>query len=277
MKNIYRPIPVELIKVEEHSHDTKLFRMKRTDGKPFRANKDGLCFIPGQFVLAGLWGYGEAPFGAASEPSEDAYMDIIVRQTGGQVTTAMHRLKRGDHLTLRGPLGNGFPLKFFSTMGDLLLVTGGCGIPPIAALIEHIIKNRADFGRVHLVYGAKTPEDVLLKKYLKRWAKFIDVIIVVEKGNKLWKGRRGLVTDCLASVRLDPSNTAVAMCGPGPMIDAIEHIVNPMGITDRRIFISVERRMQCGVGRCQHCVCGDRYACTDGPVFNLDEYDINWD
>jgi NAD(P)H-flavin reductase len=276
MKNIYKPIPVKIVKVEELSHDTKLFRMRRSDGKHFQRLNNGLCFTPGQFVLAGLWGYGEAPFGATSTPSDPTHMEIIVRRAG-QVTRAMHALKKGDHMTLRGPFGNGFPLEFFRGMADLLLVTGGCGIPPIASLIRHIIENQSDFGRVHLVYGAKTPEDILLKKELKRWAKSIDILTTVDKGNKGWKGRRGLVTDCLSSIKLDPSNTAVAMCGPGPMIEAIEHIVNPMGISDRRIFISVERRMQCGVGKCQHCVCGEKYACKDGPVFNLDEYDINWD
>ncbi|MFQ5442736.1 MAG: FAD/NAD(P)-binding protein [Thermodesulfobacteriota bacterium] len=275
MKNIYRPTAVKVVKVERHSGDVSLFRLKRTDGRPFSAGRDGLSFVPGQFVLAGLWGYGEAPFGAASDPYDTSRIDIVVRRAG-QVTGAMHALKRGAQMTLRGPYGNGYPLKFFSGM-DILLVTGGCGIPPIASLIRYIIKNRASFGRVHLIYGAKSCGELLLRRDLKKWEKSIDVTLTVDRPECDWEGRSGLVSDCLPAINVDPLNTVVAMCGPGPMVDSIEHLVNLKGISDRRIFVSIERRMQCGVGRCQHCVTGGKYVCTDGPVFNLDEIDRNWD
>ncbi len=275
MKNIYRPTAVRIVKVERHSPEVKLFRLKRVDGRPFSADNDGLCFIPGQFVLAGVWGYGEAPFGISSNPYDPSYMEIIVREAG-QVTGALHALGKGGQITLRGPYGNGYPLGFFSAM-DVLLVTGGYGIPPIASLIRYIIKNRQAFGRVHLVYGARTEADLLLKKEIEKWRKSIEVTLTVDKPGERWKGRKGLVSRCLSSIRVDPFNTVVAMCGPGPMVDSIEHLVNPMGISDRRIFVSMERKMQCGVGRCQHCVTGDKYVCVDGPVFNLDEIDRNWD
>jgi len=275
VKNIYKPVAVEIVKIESLSPDVKLFRLKRADGRIFSSGVNGLCFIPGQFVLAGVWGYGEAPFGISSDPYNTSYMEIIVRETG-QVTRAMHGLGKGDQLTLRGPYGNGYPLKFFTGM-DVLLITGGYGIPPIASLIRYIIKNRRAFGRVHLVYGARTSADLLLTEEIKKWKKTIEVTLTVDKPDKRWKGRKGLVSKCLSSIRVDPFNTVVAMCGPGPMVDSIEHLVNPMGISDRRIFVSMERKMQCGVGRCQHCVTGDKYVCADGPVFNLDEIDRNWD
>ncbi len=275
MKNIYRPMAVRIVKIERLSPDVKLFRLKREDGRPFSSGDGGLSFIPGQFVLAGLWGYGEAPFGVSSDPYDPSSMEIIVREAG-QVTGAMHGLGRDGQITLRGPYGNGYPLGFFSGM-DVLLVTGGYGIPPIASLIRYIIKNRPAFGRVHLVYGARTEADLLLKKEIEKWRKSIEVTLTVDKPGERWKGGKGLVSRCLSSIRVDPFNTVVAMCGPGPMVDAIEHLVNPMGISDRRIFVSMERKMQCGVGRCQHCVTGDKYVCVDGPVFNLDEIDRNWD
>jgi len=275
MKNIYRPVPARIVRVERLSPEVKRFRLRRADEKPFTLDNDGLSFIPGQFVLAGVWGYGEAPFGLSSDPYNTSYMEIIVREAG-QVTRAMHALGKGDQITLRGPYGNGYPIGFFSGM-DVLLVTGGYGIPPIASLIRYITKNRGAFGRVHLVYGARTGADLLLTDEIKKWNETIEVTLTVDNPDKDWKGRKGRVSQCLSSIRVDPFNTVVAMCGPGPMVDSIEHLVNPMGISDRRIFVSMERKMQCGVGRCQHCVTGDKYVCADGPVFNLDEIDRNWD
>ncbi|MFQ5353709.1 MAG: FAD/NAD(P)-binding protein [Thermodesulfobacteriota bacterium] len=275
MKNIYRPIDARLTRIERLSTDVKLFRLKRADGRPFSTGNNGLSFIPGQFILAGVWGYGEAPFGIASDPYDPSAMEIIVREAG-QVTGAMHTLGRGDHITLRGPYGNGYPLKFFSNL-DVLLVTGGYGIPPIASLIKYIIKNRGVFGRVHLVYGARTEADLLLKDEIEKWRDSIEVTLTVDNPGRSWKHRKGRVSECLDTLKVDPFNTVVAMCGPGPMVDSIERLVNPMGISDRRIFVSLERKMQCGVGRCQHCVTGDKYVCREGPVFNIDEIDRNWD
>lgn len=275
MQNIYLPEQVKIAEIEEHSKDARLFRLKKTKGL-FNAGKNGLVFIPGQFVLAGIWGYGEAPFGAASSPYEKKYMDIIVRNTGGNVTAAMHRLKKGDGITLRGPYGNGFPIETFVGK-DVVMATGGCGIPPIASLTEYIIKNRLDFGNIFLLYGAKTPEDILMKDSLKRWEKKIKVILTVDNAGSEWKGRVGFVSELLKETEINPANSVAAICGPGPMVNALEKILRPMGISDRRIFVNTERKMQCGVGRCQHCATGDKFACVDGPVFNFDEIDKAWD
>ena len=132
MQNIYLPEKVKITKIETHSPDVKLFRLQKIKGK-FAKNEDGLVFNPGQFVLAGIWGYGEAPFGPASSPQNNSYLEIVVRNTGGNVTNNLHNLEEGAEITLRGPYGNGFPLQFFEKK-DLVLVTGGCGIPPIASL-----------------------------------------------------------------------------------------------------------------------------------------------
>lgn len=275
MQNIYEPIPVKIQKIEKYSDDVKLFRMAKLNGSPFPLNKNGLVFMPGQFILAGLWGYGESPFGPASHPNDSSCMEIVVRKVG-QVTSALHSLKEGDELTLRGPYGNGYPIDFFRGK-DVILITGGCGIPPIASLVEYIISNRSDFLEVNLLYGATTPEDLLMKERMNEWKKRINVTLTVDKPACNWDGNTGFVTDCLEHLKINSANTVVAMCGPGPMVNAIENLLNPMGIPDRRIFVSMERKMQCGVGRCQHCVCGDKYVCVDGPVFNLDEIDKAWD
>lgn len=265
MQNIYLPKIVKIAKIKEQSPTVKLFRLA-----------PGLSFIPGQFVLVGQIGYGEAPFGPLSPPDGKNYIEIAVRKTG-TVTNYLHSLKEGDKITLRGPYGNGFPLDFMEGK-DVVMATGGCGIPPIAALIERIIKNREKFGRIYLLYGARSPEEILLKDKLEEWKKKnIKIIVTIDKPAEGWKGPVGFVTDLVKEIEIDKTNAVAIMCGPGPMMDALEKILRPLGISDRRIFVSMERKMQCGVGKCQHCTTGDKYVCMDGPVFNYDEVDKNHD
>lgn len=264
MKNNYLPEKVKILKIKTISANVKLFRLKKR-----------LDFIPGQFVLAGLWGYGEVPFGLASSPWEKNFVDLIVRKVG-TVSAALHELKKGAEITLRGPYGNGFPLKFFEGK-DIVMVSGGCGIPPIASLTEYLLKNRRKFGRLYLLYGAVAAKDILIKANIKRWQKSVKIFLTVDKPTAGWKGYVGLVTDLIKEIKINPADTAVAMCGPGPMTAAVEKILRLLGVSDRRIFVSDERKMQCGLGKCQHCVTGDKYVCLDGPVFNYDEIDKNWD
>lgn len=274
MKNIYKPFKVKIAKIEKLSGNVNLFRLKKITGGFFRFDGD-ICFTPGQFVLVGVFGCGEAPFGPASSPFDNSYIDVVIRRTGN-VTKALHNLKKGDEVFMRGPYGSGFPLKFLEDK-DIVMVTGGCGIPPIASLIEYIIKRRNDFGRVYLIYGARTPADLLLKKKLKEWEKDINVLLTVDKPDKKWKGPVGMVSELIDDIKIDPTNAVATMCGPGPMMNALEKILRPLGISDRRIFVSMERKMQCGVGKCQHCAVGSKYVCTNGPVFNFDEIDRSWD
>jgi NAD(P)H-flavin reductase len=273
MDNPYQPTKAKILKIRELSPAIKLFRLKIKGS--FSKNKE-LSFIPGQFVLAGILGYGESPFGPASSPYEKNYIDIVVRKAGN-VTSALHNLSEKDEILLRGPYGNGFPLNFIEKK-DIVLVTGGCGIPPIAALIEYIIKNQKKFGRTYLIYGAKTPEELLFKKRIERWEKNkIKTILTIDKPVSRWKGPVGMVSEFIDDIEINPANAVAAMCGPGPMMDALEKILRPLGISDRRIFVNMERKMQCGIGKCQHCTTGDKYVCLDGPVFYFDQIDKNYD
>ncbi|OGZ35996.1 MAG: hypothetical protein A3A94_00250 [Candidatus Portnoybacteria bacterium RIFCSPLOWO2_01_FULL_43_11] len=274
MKNLYLPFKVKIVKTETLSHNVKLFRLKKDKGK-FSKDKNDLVFTPGQFVLISLFGYGESPFGPASSPYESSYIDVVIRGVG-TLTEALHNLKQGDEIFMRGPYGNGFPLKFIEGK-DMVLVTGGCGIPPIAALIEYVRANRNKFGGVYLIYGAKTPADLLMKDRLKKWEKDIKVLLTVDEPDKEWKGYVGMVTELIDDIKINAKNAVASMCGPGPMMGALEKILRPLGISDRRIFVSLERKMQCGIGKCQHCATGDKYVCQDGPVFYFDQIDKNWD
>lgn len=269
MDNIYLPQQVKIIDIKEQSPTVKLFKLKKEKGK-FEKKENDLVFTPGQFVLAGQIGYGESPFGPSSSPYEDKFIEIAVRKAGA-VTNYLHSLKKGDMITLRGPYGNGFPLDFIEGK-DMVMATGGCGIPPIASLVEYIIKNKEKFGRIYVLYGARSPEEILMKDRMEEWKKEgIKVIITIDKLSPGWDGPVGFVTDLVKEIEIDEANAVATMCGPGPMMDALEKVLRPLGISDRRIFVSMERKMQCGVGKCQHCTTGNKYVCMDGPVFYYDQ------
>jgi sulfhydrogenase subunit gamma (sulfur reductase) len=274
VKNLYLPIMAKVTRIEELSANVKLFRFQRIRGK-FAKNRDSLAFTPGQFMMAGIWGYGEAPFAILSSPAEDRFMEILVRRVG-TVTEALHRLGVGAELAIRGPYGNGFPISFFAEK-DIVMVSGGSGIPPIASLVEHIIRSRDQFGRVYLLYGAATPQDILLKDRLDTWSAHIHILRNVDHPDPEWKGHVGLVATMLKDIEINPLNSVAAMCGPGLMMTALEKILRPLGIADRRIYVSLERKMQCGIGKCQHCTTGDSYVCLDGPVYNFDQIDKTGD
>lgn len=274
--NSYLPKQVKITLIEQQSPNVKLFRLSPISGN-FKKNKEGMIFIPGQFVLVGNIGYGESAFGPLSSPYESEFIEIAIRNTGGNVTNYLHSLNEEEIITLRGPYGNGFPLEFLENK-DIIAATGGCGIPPIAALIECIINNKENFGNIYLLYGAKNPEELLLKSKYKNWkSKGVEIILTIDKPAPNWDGNIGFVSNMIKNINLNPLNSAVIMCGPGPMMDAMEHIFKPLGVSDRRIFVNMERKMQCGIGKCQHCATGSKYVCLDGPVFYYDEIEKNKD
>lgn len=260
MKNLYLPQTVKIEKIKRLSSDVKLLRIKK-----------GLAFSPGQFVLVGNWGWGEAPFGIFSSPLKKNFFEIIVRKVGN-VTEMLHSLEEKDEVTVRGPFGKGFPLEFFEGK-DIVMISGGCGIPPVASLIEYLINYPEKFGRLYLLYGAATPRDILIRDKIKSWGRKVKILLTIDKPVVGWRGYVGLVPEIIKEIQINASDAVAAVCGPGPMMTAVKKILRPLGISERRIFISEERKMQCGIGKCQHCTCGDKYVCLDGPVFHYDELD----
>ena len=274
MENPLLPVDLEIEGLKGMSSYLKCLHLVPINGE-FSLNNKGLVFNPGQFAMFGLWGYGESPFGIASSPFETKFINIIVSRIGN-VTGAIHRLKKGDKITYRGPYGNGFPIDFFQGK-DLILVAGGFGIAPIVSLIEYIIAKRKKFNRVYLLYGVETPNDFLFKDSFDNWRESIEVILTVNKPTADWKGNVMLVSKLTEKIKINPENCAAAICGPQPMEEALENILRPLGISDRRIFVSVDRKMNCAIGKCQHCTTGDKYVCMEGPIFNYDQIQGNWD
>ncbi len=261
----YEPFSCEIESVRDLTRTEKVFRV-------VQANRRTFGHKPGQFMQVSIWGIGEAPISASSSPTRGDYLELAVRKVG-KLTSAMHTLKSGDSIGLRGPFGTFFDT---SAMGgkDLLLISGGCGLAPMRSLIQYIEDRRGDFGRVTILYGAKSPDDVLYKSDLARWrqsdAFACEVTVDNVPDGTCWDGHLGLITGLIGPLHIDPLRTIAVVVGPPVMYRFVIDELHAKELCDGNIIISLERHMKCGVGKCGHCAIGHLYCCIDGPVFRLD-------
>ncbi len=260
--NPYIPNLAVIEGVREEAPDVKTFRLRFKD----ESVRAGFRFTPGQFVELTVFGYGEAPFSISSSPTSAEYVELTVRRVG-TLTGALFRMGEGGIVGIRGPFGNGWPLERMRGE-DVLIIGGGIGIAPLRPAIEYIIANRNRFGDVTLLYGARTPRDIVYKRELEEWGEYIDVRLTVDVGGEGWRGRTGVVTVLLDEVRIDPRRTYSIQCGPPIMMHFVTKKLADMGLPHERILFSLERLMKCGMGFCGHCMIGGRYVCRDGPVFD---------
>lgn len=229
-----------------------------------------LGHVPGQFVQVSIWGVGECPISICSSPTRSENFELTVRRVG-EVTTAIHRLGVGDAVGIRGPLGHGFDVNRLHG-SDLLIISGGCALAPARSLIQYVHDRRALFGDFHLLYGAKTPSEILFRDEVAEWQRRSDVncLVTVDRSEPGWTGHVGLVTALFDRLpRLDPRRTRVVVIGPPAMFKFVMLEVLARGIEKDHIDCSLERRMKCGIGKCGHCQVNHLYACVDGPVFNF--------
>lgn len=261
-------IKVEVLKVRGLNPVARELRFRILDPKAAAS----FSFTPGQFIMVYVPGYEEAPLTITTSPSELPEFDIAVR-TIGNATTAINRLKTGDTAYIRGPLGNA--ANFNKIYGrELLIVAGGIGIAPLRSIIRWISEDNKLVSKLTIVYGAKDPESLIFKDELEKWKKFADVHITVDKGDTDWSGLVGYIPDVIKKLKLS-ENTNVIACGPPILYDKIAKILTREGVKPENISLMLERRMRCGIGKCQHCTCGDKYVCTDGPTFTLKELEGN--
>lgn len=262
-KAYYIPQPAVVSRITQMTKTEKTFTLNLLDGP--------LHFIPGQFVQVSAFGIGEAPFSVCSSPMDSNGFEVCVRRVG-HVTNALHRLSPGDGVGIRGPYGRGFPIAKMKNR-DLLCVAGGVGLAPLRSLIGYARDNRKDFGRLIVVYGAKTPSSMLFREDLARWEKDIgmDLYQIVDESDESWKGPTGVVTDPLKEIKLDPEGTTAAVVGPPVVFRFVATELFEKGLTGEQIYFSLERCFQCGVGKCGHCQLNDLYVCQDGPVFLYSE------
>lgn len=246
----------------------RLFQLKFVDDDLVKA----FSHIPGQFVEVTVLGVGEAPISISSPPTRPGIIEICVRKAG-LVTSALFELQKGDHIALRGPFGRGFPMAALKGQ-DLLLVAGGLGMAPLRSLLQAVLDDRASYGELVLMYGARNPDDLLFKYELlglmnRTDIKYLLSVDVDDEG--IWRQYIGVVTGLFERIDLNPENTFCALCGPPIMYRFVLQELLKRKISPDRILMSLERMMKCGVGKCGHCTIGEYYCCTDGPVFKYSE------
>ncbi|HBG46517.1 MAG TPA: oxidoreductase [Deltaproteobacteria bacterium] len=228
-----------------------------------------LAYRPGQFFMVGLPGYGEAPISITSAPG-DTRIELCVRAVGN-LTNALHKLRKGDRMWLRGPFGRGFATNEMEGR-DIVFVAGGIGIVPMRSLVKAVLAERERFGRLTLIYGARTPEEMLFTEEMDNWRRRgLDVQLTVDKAEARWKGNTGVVTTLIPKVSIKEKETLGVIIGPPVMYRFVILSLKALGLGAEDIYMSLERRMKCGVGKCGHCQINSVYVCQCGPVFKLSE------
>jgi len=264
MNDVFLPHIARIVGVSDETSDTKTFTLRFRD---LEDPKD-FHFLPGQFLELSVFGYGEAPFCVASSPTRRETLQTTVKRTG-RLTDALHKLGNGDEVGIRGPFGNGFNIE--GARGkDLLFVAGGIGLPPLRSFIWNVLDERDHFGRVTILYGARTPTDLVYKDELEEWAKRSDAEfhVTVDRCDPGWTGNVGAVPVLFERTTLRPDSTLAYVCGPPIMIRFVVRDLFARGFKEEAVISTLERMMQCGIGKCNHCAIGHRYVCRDGPVFN---------
>lgn len=234
-------------------------------------NLHEFAFLPGQFNMLYVNGVGEVPISISGDAGNQKKLIHTTRAVGA-VTAAMSRLKVGDSLGVRGPYGVGWPVT--EAIGhDVVVVAGGIGLAPLRPVIYHLLARRADYGRVILLYGSRTPEDILYTKELERWRSRFDLEahLTVDRATGKWHGNVGVVTELIHRSPFDPQHALAMICGPEIMMRFTILELSKRGVTDDRIYVSMERNMKCGVGLCGHCQYGPTFVCKDGPVYRFDK------
>ncbi|MGC8867262.1 MAG: FAD/NAD(P)-binding protein [Elusimicrobiales bacterium] len=229
---------------------------------------------PGQFIQIGVFGVGEVPISVCSSPTKERGFELTVRAVG-RVTNEIHKLEKGDRVYIRGPFGRPFPVRqMFGN--DILFIAGGLGIAPLRSLINYVMDMRKDFGKVNILLGSRTPQDMLFKQDIEKWSKRMDInfACTVDKADPDWKGNIGLITTLIPGVNLNPERTYAVVVGPPVMYKFVIAELLKKNIPERQIVLSLERHMKCGMGKCGHCQIDhpkNYYCCKDGPTFTYDE------
>jgi NAD(P)H-flavin reductase len=267
--NPYIPAParIEKIVIENDEKDLKTFRFAFCD----KSDETAFSHECGQFAMLNIAGAGEIPIGIASSPLDKGFLEFTVkRYPTGVVTTALHDLSEGDIVGIRGPLGNSFPLQTMAGK-NLVIIGGGFAFTTLRAAIRWLLSGemRGKYGNITILYGARSPGELLYKPELEEWQKRSDVktVITVDKGDYAWKGRVGLVPMVLKEIAPSPVDAYCLVCGPPIMLKFTMPPLLELGFAPEAILTSLERKMSCGIGKCGRCNVGSKYVCKDGPVF----------
>ena len=261
IRSQYQPNLAEMVKIETLTEQEKLFTLYMEGGHD-------LGHRAGQFVAVSLFGIGEAPISVTSSPARNGTFELCVRDVG-DVTGALHRIEPGTRVGIRGPFGNGFPVEKMRGQ-DLLIAPAGLGMAPLRSLIKQVLEERDSFGRVIILYGARDPSQLLFKDELAQWEARDDVElhVTVDRASEGWTGNVGVITTLFPKITLNPRSTVAVTVGPPVVYRFILMELLSKGLQDGRIYLSLERRMKCGLGKCGHCQINGAYVCQEGPVFS---------
>lgn len=264
LKNVDKTFKAEISSITTLTDMEKLFHFRILDD----AERERFTFLPGQFVMLEVPGYGEVPISISSSPSNKGLIELCIRKAG-TVTGVLHKAKRDALVGIRGPFGTHFPLEKMKGH-DILLIAGGLGLAPLRAPIFAVTENRPDYRKVDIMYGTKDPSQLLFDYQYEQWRRIdgVDLNIIVEKADDKWTGDVGLITKLFDKIEIVPHETYAIVCGPPVMFKFVCAYLNKIGVPMDRMFVSLERRMHCGMGKCCRCNIGSTYTCIDGPVFD---------
>lgn len=258
------PLPFRVQRVRRETRDTFTLELQSANG----AGRPS--FLAGQFNMVYVFGAGEVPMSITGDPADQ---DTIIHTTRsvGMVSQAICKLKSGDMVGLRGPFGTPWPVEEAAGK-DVVVVAGGIGLAPLRPVVYQLLADRAKFGKVVLIYGTRTPADILYQKELAKWRSRLDfrVAVTVDRAPAAWRGSVGVVTTLIPKVSFDPQRTVAMVCGPEVMMRFVARELEARGVEKNRIYISMERNMKCAVGFCGHCQLGPQFICKDGAVFRYD-------
>jgi NAD(P)H-flavin reductase len=242
----------------------KLFHLRIIDQEERRI----FNFRPGQFVMVEVPGFGEVPISISSSSNNKEMIALCVRKSG-RITDILHRCETGAKVGIRGPFGTSFPMEQMEGF-NILLIAGGLGLAPLRAPIYWVIDHRDHYQDVHILYGTRDPDHLLFTYQYEEWQRVnhINFMTIVEKGSRNWKGKTGLITDLFKDIHIDPAKTCAIVCGPPVMFKFVCSYLDSLGVPMNRMFVSLERRMHCGMGKCCRCMVGDTFTCVNGPVFD---------
>lgn len=267
MANPYMPYVATVREVIRETPNIMTFRVVLDDAEAMR----NFTYEPGQVGQLSLFGVGESTFVINSPPTRKEYLQFSVMKAG-EITTALHNLKTGDKAGVRGPFGNAFPHAEMKGK-NIVFVGGGIGMAPLRTLLLYMFDNRDDFGKISLLYGARSPQDMAFSYEIEEWRaqKDTEVVLTIDREAAGWTEKVGLIPNVLLEMNPSTENTVAITCGPPIMIKFTLMALDKLGFKPERIITTLERRMKCGIGICGRCNIGDKYVCVDGPVFTYAE------
>jgi NAD(P)H-flavin reductase len=267
VRNPYRPYLGTVVGARDLATDIKLFQVEFNDPE----ERESFTYRPGQFAFVSAFGVGEAPFCLTSAPLRGPVVEFAVNKVG-TVTSALHRLGEGDLVGVRGPFGNWFPMDEMKGK-NVILLGGGIGGAPIRPVLHTILDNRADYGKLDILWAARLPSLLVFTEEFDDWraAPNTELHLTVDQGDETWTDNVGLITELLENVAPSPENAVTITCGPPIMIRFTMLTLQKLGFKPDQMITTLEAKMKCGLGKCGRCNLGEKFVCTDGPVFSYAE------